>query len=82
MKRFFTSVKIGERRTRYSLRIEDEPNSTTPLEKYQRQVGFLQDLVQQPSLLACGGTTLEKISLVHTGDFWLLTGEVEVDDVS
>lgn len=74
------AVKISDKRTRYTFRIYDDPTEPESLEARKRQIGFLQDLVDQPALLTAGHTYARKMAIWHDGSCWVLSGEVEADD--
>jgi len=73
-------VKIGDKKTRYTFQLFDDPTEPDSNEMRWRQIGFLQDLVEQPALLFAGHTYARKIAIWHDGTCWVLSGEVEADD--
>lgn len=83
MNRTITPVKVGDHntgRTRYRLRIEDDPSGPAPADIQRRQLAFLQAIVDQPMLLACGPVYADRFSVFHDGDRWILQAEAESDD--
>jgi hypothetical protein len=73
-------VQIGDKKTRYTFRIYDEPTEPDSKECMRRQIGFLQDLVDQPALLQAGYTFCKKFSIEHNGTEWVLYGEVVAEE--
>lgn len=77
MKRSVRSVEIGDHVTplkRYFLLITDDDGydpSTLGLVK------FLQQVLIQPSLLACGPVSTPHYSISHDGEKWSVRGEGE-----
>lgn len=84
MKRTFTSVSVGDHvkaRTRYGVRLEDEVDSEPgTTESRQRLHAMLQDLVDQPSLLACGPAYPRSLHMTHDGARWILEATAESED--
>jgi hypothetical protein len=85
MRRVATAVPIGNEykgRTRYNLRLEDEPDceqgSALALMRF---FALIQAVVDQPALLKCGLNWPEKMSISHNGDCWVLEAMAESEDI-
>jgi hypothetical protein len=74
-------VQIGEKRTRHTFKVYDDPSDLDTVPGRMRLWRFLQEFVDQPALLQCGPAFAQKMSIFHTGQCWVLQGEAEADDV-
>ena len=81
MKRTVSEAQIGEGRTRYRIRIEDDP-SRPGWTADRRLIEFMNTLTGMPDLLNCGFSKPQKLVLFHSGEGWVAEGEatVAVDD--
>ncbi len=72
-------VKISEKRSRYTYRVNDDPSNVDT--KTTRLHGFLTEFVNQPALLQCGPTYVQKMAIYHDGERWVFAGEAEADEL-
>lgn len=78
MRRVVKAVPIGEGKTRWRLRVEDDKSdSENPNYVDARLIAFLGTLAGSPSLLHCGPVYFRKASLYHDGKAWVLEAETE-----
>ena len=71
-------VKISEKRSRYTFRVSDYPSDVDNMR--MRLYGFIQEFLDQPTLLNAGPTYARKIAIYHDGERWILAGEAEADE--
>lgn len=72
-------VKISEKRSRHTFRINDYPSDVDTMQA--RLYGFIREVLDQPALLHAGPTYARKIAIYHDGERWVLAGEAEADEV-
>lgn len=68
-------VQIGEKRTRYTVKVFDDPSE----DPKQRLFAFLQTFVDNPQMLQAGPAYVQKFAFYHNGTSWVMAGEAEVD---
>ena len=71
-------VKIGEKRTRYTMKIVDE--APAGVDQRSSFFKFLDGLLATPALLMCGPDLGQKFFISHDNGQWVMTVEAEVDD--
>lgn len=79
MRRFVSETRIGDRLTRYKIRIEDDPGPTGFFGQW-RLIKFMEALTQNPDLLNCGYSKPERLTFYHNGQFWVAEGEATVEE--
>lgn len=80
MNRNVTVINIGDHNTdrkRYRLIIQDDPSGPALSDIQRRQSGFLQLIVENPALLACGPAFADRLTIFHDGNCWTLHAEAE-----
>lgn len=78
MQRIATSVPMEDGRVKYRVRIVSdncEPNSTL---SDQMRWMLLENVTQNPSIIACGAVPFETFRMYHTGQFWVIEVEAVV----
>lgn len=82
MRRSVTSVDIGDHLTkqkRHRVVIEDGPSGPDKPSMQARQLRFMQELLDQPSLMYCGLAMPEKFMVYHSGACWVFQAEAVVE---
>ena len=74
-------VQVGEKTTRYTFRIVDDPSEKGSLEAAKQLFSLLNELISQPALLQAGPTYVQKLAFMHTGSSWVIHGEAETHDL-
>lgn len=81
MRKTLTAVPIGDHvkgRTRHAVRLEDEVEvESGSVQARTRMYVMLQELVDQPALLACGPAYPEDIRMHHDGQRWVIEAMAE-----
>lgn len=82
MNRTLTDVAIGDhndKKKRFRLVIEDDPSGPDEGQIQDRMLRFMQELLDQPRLLACGLAMPRAFVVTHNGERWLFQAEAEVN---
>jgi hypothetical protein len=77
MRRTVSEVQVGDRSTRYKLRVEDDAVAG---DIGWRLIKFMEALTLSPDLLNCGWSKPQKLVFYHSGLFWVAEGEATVED--
>lgn len=80
MKRSFSKVTIGEGIVRHRTRIESDMCEMGTHEARIIQNRLLQDILNNPSVVACGPSAFDKMSISHNGSCWVVETEAVVSD--
>ena len=78
MNRIVTDRDIGDGNTRYRVRIESDPcEKDSPLANQFRYM-LLQNIVDNPVLVACGLEPFQTLRMAHNGQCWVIEVEAIV----
>jgi len=76
MKRTVTPVKVGESKTRYTLRLTSDPCRDVT-DKKRVLIDLFRTITDSPSLILCGPVLPQKIAIVHDGEAWQIVAEAD-----
>lgn len=79
MQRTVSEVQIGNKTTRFKIRIEDTPVPEGQLPGW-RLIQFMEALVASPDLLNCGFSKPQVLKFYFSGAHWVAEGEATVQE--
>lgn len=75
MKRSFSRIVIGEGVVRYKTKLESEQCEFGTHQARVVQSNVLQMITDNPSLVACGPSAFDRLSISHNGNCWVVECE-------
>ncbi len=72
MKKKISRVNLSEDQTRVTVQFEDIDTTPHTLEAQHRQVRFLQELIDTPTLLLCDTEPFQNLRMFHDGTRWIV----------
>jgi len=80
MKRIVSEAKVGEDKTRYRTRIEDDDSPAGSDDSRVRQYLFMHELIDGWPMLSCGMQMFQTFKVFHDGNRWVAELEAISDN--